>query len=265
MGDEIFERMGELAGLVQRAADFGRGVLRENRDLKAEIRHFQRNHTNLTRPTNADVSVSERPGDSLGDSERVESLMEDNQDLAKHCVRLETENENLLNFYVASHELHSTLKVQQVLRSIQEIVINLIGAESFVIYLASKDPSLLTPALSEGMEDVEVIDLSLESDAIGQSLARGSIFVAESIDPSKEELIAGVPLAAEKLTLGAILIYKLLDQKDGFGELDHGLFALLAQHAGSALMAAQLYTTSEKTRQTFEAATRLILESVKTD
>lgn len=64
--------------------------------------------------------------------------------------------------------------------------------------------------------------------------------------------------------LGAIMIYGLLEQKDGFGELDHGLFALLAQHAGTALMAALLYATPGTCRRaTFEAATRLLLEHEK--
>ncbi|MEZ4282414.1 MAG: GAF domain-containing protein [Myxococcota bacterium] len=258
MTDGAFEQMSELAKLVERAAEFGRNVMQENLQLKQAVRQLERKLAASRPPAGGPAPVADAGGDL---QEELNALRRENAELAQSCVQLETENDNLLNFYVASHELHSTLKVREVLMTIKEIVINLIGADRFAIYIDPNQTGELTAAEGEGMDLRELAPISLTADPVGRSLAARSIFVAEAPDPSKTELIAGVPLAVEERILGAIMIYGLLEQKDGFGELDHGLFALLAQHAGTALMAALLYTTSERRRTTFEAATRLLLEN----
>ena len=258
MSDGAFEQMSELAKLVERAAEFGRNVMQENLRLKQTLRQLERKQASVPGPRAVPAA---RFGAEEHLLEELSALRKENAELAQSCVQLERENDNLLNFYVASHELHSTLKVRDVLMTIKEIVINLIGADRFAIYLDTNQTGVLTAAESEGLDPGELPPIPLVGDPVGESLAARSIFVAERPDPAKTELIAGVPLAVEERILGAIMIYGLLEQKDGFGELDHGLFALLAQHAGTALMAALLYTTSERRRATFEAATRLLLDN----
>jgi hypothetical protein len=260
MSDGAFEQMSELAKLVERAAEFGRNVMQENLQLKQTLRQLERKQASASTSNVAPAEILDVGGRV---QEELAALRKENAELAQSCVQLERENDNLLNFYVASHELHSTLKVRDVLMTIKEIVINLIGADRFAIYLDTSQTGVLSAAESEGLDATELPPISLETDPVGRSLASRSIFVAECLDPTKTELIAGVPLAVEDRILGAIMIYGLLEQKDGFGELDHGLFALLAQHAGTALMAALLYATSERRRATFEAATRLLLENEK--
>ena len=258
MSDGAFEQMSELAKLVERAAEFGRKVMQENLQLKQTLRQLERKQATSAGSRAAPAEMLDAEGRVR---EELNDLRKENAELAESCVQLERENDNLLNFYVASHELHSPLKVRDVLMTIKEIVINLIGADRFAIYLDTNQTGVLTAAESEGMDPILLLPISLADDPVGRSLAACSIFVAECPDPTRTELIAGVPLAAEDRILGAILIYGLLEQKNGFGELDHGLFALLAQHAGTALMAALLYSTSERRRASFEAATRLLLEN----
>ena len=265
MSDGSFEQMGELAKVVERAAEFGRRVMRENDGLKKELRALKQQVARTSQAESAGRPPQEVSTDSCDVMEERKALRDENQELADHCARLETENENLLNFYVASHELHSTLKIDEVLSTIREIVINLIGADRFGIYLASEKGGTLGCSVAEGMELSDLPDISLKDDPLGHSLVEGSVLIAEEIDHDKTELIAGVPLAAEGGLLGAILVYGLLEHKsDGFGELDHGLFALLAQHAGTSLLAARLFPSSERKRETFEAATRLMLEEQPT-
>ena len=54
------------------------------------------------------------------------------------------------------------------------------------------------------------------------------------------------------LALGAIAIYRLLAQKDGFSALDHELFTLLAGHAATAIFAARLHSLSERKLNTIQ-------------
>lgn len=262
MSDSVFEQMSELAKMVERAAAFGHEVMRENQHLKKALRQLERKQQSWSGAAEEAHTTEQAPSPDRDLASELDILRADNDDLAQHCVRLETANDNLLNFYVASHELHSTLKVRQVLATIQEIVLNLIGADRFAIYLATKETGTLVAAESEGIEMADLPDISLEEDAIGRALAARSIFVVDDSDPTKAEVIAGVPLTSDEHIMGAILIFGLLEQKKGgFAELDHGLFALLAEHAGTALMAAQLYAASERRRETFETATRFFLET----
>ncbi len=61
-----------------------------------------------------------------------------------------------------------------------------------------------------------------------------------------------IPLRIEERPIGAIAIYRLLQQKDGFTPLDHELFTLLAGHAATAIFAARLYGQSERKLNTIQ-------------
>jgi hypothetical protein len=67
--------------------------------------------------------------------ERLDQVELENSQFAQRYVEVEEENNNLANLYVSSYQLHSTLDLDEVIRIITEIVINLIGAEVFAVYL----------------------------------------------------------------------------------------------------------------------------------
>jgi GAF domain-containing protein len=64
--------------------------------------------------------------------------------------------------------------------------------------------------------------------------------------------IVCIPLAIQKRPIGAIAIYSLLQQKNGFTALDHELFTLLGGHAATAIFAARLYSQSERKLNTIQ-------------
>ena len=61
-----------------------------------------------------------------------------------------------------------------------------------------------------------------------------------------------VPLSVHGRSIGAIVIFKLLQQKEGFSPLDHELFNMLGGHAATALFAARLYSQSERKLNTIQ-------------
>ena len=61
-----------------------------------------------------------------------------------------------------------------------------------------------------------------------------------------------VPLVVQERPIGAIAVYSLLQQKDGFSALDHELFNMLGGHAATALFAARLYSQSERKLNTIQ-------------
>ena len=67
--------------------------------------------------------------------EKLNEVEEENIDFAQRYIDVDEQNNNLANLYVASFQLHSTLDYEEVLQIILEIIINLIGAEEFAIFL----------------------------------------------------------------------------------------------------------------------------------
>ena len=66
------------------------------------------------------------------------------------------------------------------------------------------------------------------------------------------EPIVVIPLQIQKRPIGAIAIFSLLQQKDGFSALDHELFNVLGGHAATAIFAARLYSQSERKLNTIQ-------------
>jgi GAF domain-containing protein len=168
-------------------------------------------------------------------------------------VEIEEENNNLANLYVASYQLHSTLDLDEVLTIITEIVVNLVGAEVFAIYLLDEESGALAAVAAEGAEVEQFPKGQLGSGVLGTAVATSE---ATCWDAGRSEdmtqPIVCVPLMVQGRPIGAIAIYSLLQQKAGFSALDHELFNMLGGHAATAIFAARLYSQSERKLNTIQ-------------
>src|SRR5437762_1802463 len=89
---------------------------------------------------------------------RYKKVEEENKEFADRYIEIEEQNNNLANLYVASYQLHSTLDFREVIQIVQEIVINLIGAESFAILLLDEKTNELKAIAAEGGDAVPGIE-----------------------------------------------------------------------------------------------------------
>jgi len=221
-------------------------------------------------------SASQSPGDWEGlrvelsgrienlESEResimaqLKSVESENQQFAERYLEIEEENNNLANLYVASYQLHSTLDPSEVLKVIVEIVINLIGAELFCVYVCEEETGQLKPVASEGSPVSAFPPLPLGEGAVGEAVDNGDVFTGDPMAAQGGsggaigEPVVCIPLRVEEKPVGAIVIHRLLQQKDGFSALDHELFTLMAGHAATAIFASQLYAQSERKLNTIQ-------------
>ncbi|MCH8083102.1 MAG: GAF domain-containing protein [Myxococcales bacterium] len=188
--------------------------------------------------------------ESLQDA--MQQMEQENQELADRLVAADKENSQLVNLYVASSQLHSSLEISVALNNIVEIIINLIGAERFVVYLFNEQTRAFMPVAAEGGKPSESPILSLDDEAFSNSLSSTENRFADSDSADGSRPIAWIPLVMNERPIGAIAIYSLLLQKEGFSPLDYQLFALLAESAASALCAAKLYSDTERKAQTFQ-------------
>jgi transcriptional regulator with GAF, ATPase, and Fis domain len=93
---------------------------------------------------------------------------------------------------------------------------------------------------------------------IGDSVASGEIVSRDEDDASRGEARVSIPLKVGDRTIGAIVLFELLAQKASFSALDHELFSLLAGHAATAMLAAQLHGQSERKLNTMQGLLELL-------
>jgi GAF domain-containing protein len=155
--------------------------------------------------------------------------------------------------YVASYQLHSTLDLDEVLKIIIEIVINLVGAEVFAVSILDEGTGELGVAASEGVARAEFPRCRIGSGPIGKAMERPEPTCWQtSRSEDLSQPIVCIPLSVQNNSIGAIAIYSLLQQKEGFSALDHELFNVLGGHAATALFAARLYSQSERKLNTIQ-------------
>jgi uncharacterized protein (DUF3084 family) len=169
---------------------------------------------------------------------------------------VESEFANLANLFVASNQLHSSMSPRGVTRRIKEVMAQLVGAESYCMYLGNADASELVPIAFEGVSGDRLAPVSVESAPVGEVFRTGKAFVDEEGDPSRgtiESPPAVVPLSVDEKVVGVIAIFSTLSQKKQFDTIDFELFKLLGQHAAAALVSASLFAQAERKLPGLEA------------
>jgi len=243
--------------IFTKAKEFTEGLLKENERLRYKIAGLEGGQDAAAgeelRELRARVpQLEERLAELAARYRRVE---EENKEFADRYVEIEEQNNNLANLYVASYQLHSTLDYKEVVRIVQEIVINLIGAEAFHILIFNEKTGSLEVESSEG-QSASLQSIEQGKGRIGRSAATGKSYFAEVVahpEPTPfEEPIAVIPLKIKDTVIGVISINKLLVQKKAFTTMDHELFTLLAGHAATAIFSAKLYSASARKLTTLQ-------------
>jgi hypothetical protein len=253
-----------VLAIFNRGAEFTRELLQENERLRGRINSIEgRQRTAIQSPHDWEklrqellhriVDLENENRDIMEQLRHVES---ENHQFAERYIEIEEENNNLANLYVASYQLHSTLDPSEVLRVIVEIVINLIGAELFCVYVCQEDSAVLEPVAAEGAELEAFPPQQVGVGAIGESVTSGNVVCMDGVPAAGSDglgvPIVSIPLRVLDLPVGVIAVHKLLQQKSGFSALDHELFTLLAGHAATAILASKLYSQSERKLSTIQ-------------
>jgi len=258
------ERAEKFLELFNKGKEFTEELLKENQRLRYRLATLE---TESTAGSNEEVlrlrsEVQQLTEENRRIALRFKEVEEENKDFANRYIEVEEQNNNLANLYVASYQLHSTLDFREVIQIVQEIVINLIGAESFAILLLDEKTNELKTIASEGedvMPGIETISTRLGDGVLGSVAKTGeSYYINQDLDDgggkiSLEKPLAAVPLKIKEHVIGLVVIYKLLQQKDSFSAVDYELFSLLAAHAATAIFSSKLYSQSERKLNTIQS------------
>ena len=260
------ERGEAVLAIFQRGADFMKQLMDENESLRKQLADVHGRQEIASQSDEDWDGLRKELADKIAnlESEReniiaqLRSVESENQQFAERYLEIEEENNNLANLYVASYQLHSTLDPNEVLKVIVEIVINLIGAELFCVYVCEEDGpgAALKPVASEGAPVSDFDALPLDSSPVGEAVRDGEVVTGDPTAVGEPGTIGDpvvcIPLRVDDKPVGAIVIHRLLQQKDGFSPLDHELFTLMAGHAATAIFASQLYAQSERKLNTIQ-------------
>jgi GAF domain-containing protein len=197
-------------------------------------------------------------GPAGGAEARLAVAENERQELAGRLAEVEHQVGRLMTLYVATYQLHATLDPAEVQSTIAEIALNLIGAEQFVLLLIDDEDNGYEVRIMQGEADArwEQTERYTGGDPlVDAALADGGL----RFGPTEESpALAVVPLRVQDLTVGALVILKLLDRKPAFVKEDHDLLDLLGAHAASAIFASRAYAKTARKLRTLENLIRLV-------
>jgi hypothetical protein len=181
---------------------------------------------------------------------RLRQLETENQTLTTLCSQLQEQNEAISNLYVAKHRLHASFDAAEVMRIVRDIMMELVGAKEFAIYLVDPRQKLLRRVTGGGTgKHPETV--GFDDGHLGKVAQEGRPFYGEAgrgtgVNGSP---LAAIPLRSDAESIGIIAIWQLLPHKSGFSPVDHQLLELVAEHAPSALKSAHLYQKSKGSKR----------------
>jgi transcriptional regulator with GAF, ATPase, and Fis domain len=252
----------EFLQIFKKGAEFTQDLLKENERLRYQLLQMEEGPRLHQEEAGVDPEldrlrhrVEELEQEKQEILDRIKHVEAENQDFANRYVDIENENNMLANLYIASYQLHSTLDFREVLQVITEIIINLIGAEEFGIMLLDEKTNRLTTMASEGLDQHTLPSVELGQGIIGQMAKTGENYFIDDLENYQRDFthpIVCIPLKIKEHVIGVIVIYKLLEQKSRFAEVDFELFTLLAGHAATAIFSSKLYSESERKLSTIQ-------------
>jgi nitrate/nitrite-specific signal transduction histidine kinase len=260
-------RAEEFLQLFRKGEEFTQELLKENEKLRFKLVQLDEENRRLgsadkVKPLVEKIEVLEEENRRL--MERYREVELENRDFAEKYFEVEQENNNLANLYVASYQLHSTLDFGEALKTVLEIIMNLIGAAKFAIMLLDERTNELSAVASEGvaLEDLPVVPIG--QGVIGNAATSGDSYFDEGASrPGEIDLtrpMVCIPLKIKEHTIGVIVIYSLLVQKKSFTQMDYELFSMLAGHAATAIFSSRLYSLSERKLVTIQGLLDLLKE-----
>lgn len=259
----------EVINILRKGADFAHDLLKENEKLRYQLAQIEEEGSKKSNPaTDTELKALRNRLQSLEDEksklmEKFKEVEKENQDFANKYVEIEHENNMLANLYIASYQLHSTLDIKEVLTIIMEVIINLIGAEQFALFLFDEKSNILKSVASEGIDDLPIIKFG--EGVIGEAAKSGTEYFKEDMSvqgtPDPNDPLVCIPMKIKERVIGTIVIYKLLTQKDSFNDLDYEMFSMLAGHTATAIFSSKLYTESERKLSTIQGFIDLLTKN----
>ncbi len=172
---------------------------------------------------------------------------------------LEREHYRLAAMYVAGSQFHIATTIDDVLRTLTEILLNFVGAGRFSVYVVDEERQVLFPLLREGGELGELDELALPGDGpLAEVTARGGRWTADAPTGAAPGVLLQLPLRAGTRLVGLVRVERMLPQKPGLDDSDSGLLELVSEHAGVGIETAWIRAHAQDVPLSRGALERLV-------
>lgn len=239
-----------LHTFFRRGAELTEELVGENRRLREQLAELEEENAALKTHLASDAAIRDllkKIEELEREKARLLSTVHDQAEITNRFAEIELELESFANLYVASFQIHSSLRVRTAVRHIRELLVQLVGARSLAIYFVDDGDRHLLPIAADGVDvaTVPIIDLReatvpTSSEAIVERTYLTGVPHVTDTEPIASPA-ACIPLQLENRTVGVIVVYTLLEHKKRFVAVDRELFKLLGAHAGGTIVSAFLW------------------------
>jgi len=166
--------------------------------------------------------------------ERLEDIERENLRLVAQFAALEDQTFHLTSLFVALHRLHESADRGEVMATLLEIIVNLVGSEQFAVFELDPEGKTLRLVHALGVPEPDFAEVRVGEELVGQVAAEGRPQLSPSTFRDRT-VNACIPLRAGRRVTGALAIFDLLPHKSLLSSADLELLDVLSVHAGSAL------------------------------
>ncbi|WP_020675821.1 GAF domain-containing protein [Geopsychrobacter electrodiphilus] len=241
----IQSRAEEFMQVFKKGAEFTQGLLKENERLRYRVLEVEQ-QLRAEPPANELQQLKERlqrvEFEKQEILDRISSVEKENLDFSNRYLEIEAENNLLANLYITTYQLHSTFEVQELFRIIEEILLNLVGVEEFLLLLRNENGEIVQSVVSDS-GDYQLKCIEIVEPKIIEGFSTGQSWVASAeqlLQLSPAAPLAVIPLLVGDEIVGLLAVQRLLAQKQGFTNTDEEIFGLLRGHAAMAICTAVL-------------------------
>lgn len=250
-----WQKVEAVQSVFRKSAQLAEDLLHETERLRDNLRKLERENAAMRTQLASDQAMR----DLL---KKIKQLETEKSTLLSHMheaeaastryssrySEMEEELAKLANVYIASYQLHSTLRLPQVVAHLKELLQQLVGARSYGIYWSDATRKNLVLFASENLDARKHGKLILGGDdAVDPVVERCFLTGVPAIAEGKLDIFgeaqpaAVVPMHFDDRVVGVIVVYSVFEQKSHFVSVDFELFKMLGAHAASALAGALLY------------------------
>lgn len=183
----------------------------------------------------------------------------------------EKELDKISRLFKALNNLHITVNLNDIYKTIEQLLINFVGVKSYSLFLKDSNTKKFLLRTSKGMskEKLKQILINEKNNKINKMMKEKAGFITKPfhtpekihLTNQKLNLYACIPLHIEDRLIGTILVHNLTKEKGTFTQFDKDLFALIAQHAAISIVRAKLLEKSEeKTISLYDISRLLAVE-----
>jgi len=160
---------------------------------------------------------------------------------------LEDEHYHLAAMYVALGQFHAAGTVDEVLRTITEILLNFVGVGAFTLFVVDEPRRVLFPLWREGGDPAECSEMPWpRTGPISDALSRGRAWRPGDPIGTTDDALMHLPMYSGTRLVGVIRVEKFLPQKSGFVDTDFGLLELISGYSGIGIENAWIRAHAEE-------------------